>query len=76
MVIIVIIGGGLGCRGGRVLALVLVFGCSCFVSFCSIFDRLQNLHGVAVVFACFVVVWGVGVRYAPPKNGKECQSGG
>ena len=62
---------GWSCSGG-----VLVFRCSYFFSLWLQNDRLQNLHGVAVVFACFVVVWGVGVRYAPPKNGKECQSGG
>ena len=40
----------LGCRGGRVLAVVLVFGCSCFVSLWLQNDRLQNLLRFVLFF--------------------------
>ena len=43
---------------------------------CSKNDRFQNLHGFAVVLLVFLCSGGVWVGYAPPKNGKECQSGG
>ena len=56
--------------------MVLVFGCSYFVSLWLQNDRLQNSHGLAVVLFVFWCFGGVWIGGAPPKNGKECQSGG
>ena len=52
---------------------MFVFGCSCFVSFCSIFDRLQNLHGVAVVLLVFLCSGGVWVGCPHLKTGRSAR---
>ena len=53
--------------------MVLVFGCSCFVSFCSIFDRLQNLHVLAVVLLLFLCSVGVWVGCPHLKRGRSAR---
>ena len=52
---------------------MLVFGCSCFVSFCSIFDRLQNSHGLAVVLFVFLCSGGVWVGVPHLKTGRSAR---
>ena len=62
---------GWSCPGGG--------ACFWLFLFCSLWlqnDRLLDLYGLAVVLLVFLRSVGVWVGCTPPKNGKECQSGG